>query len=143
MKKINIGKLIKEACKNKQLAEARIEKFFTMPYSEIEKMYEQEHLSSELLLKWSKLIKYDFFRIYSSHLINYHGISAKINSENTFIESGLQIRKNLYTPEIKEFIIQKVQSGKMSTAEAIERYGVGRTTLFRWLAKEKTNNVNF
>jgi transposase len=142
MKKINIGKLIQEACKNKQLAEARIEIFFSMPYSEIEKMYQQEHISSELLLKWSKLLKYDFFRIYSSHLINYHGISAKIKSENAIIESGLQIRKNLYTPEIKEFIIQKVQSGKMSTTEAIERYGVGRTTLFRWLAKEKTNNVN-
>lgn len=143
MKKINIGKLIQEVCKNKQLTESRIENFFSMPYSEIEKMYQQEHISSELLLKWSKLLKYDFFRIYSSHLINYHGISAKIKSENAIIESGLQIRKNLYTPEIKEFIIQKVQSGKMSTTEAIERYGVGRTTLFRWLAKEKTNNVNF
>jgi len=143
MEKINIGKIIKEACTTIELKEERIAKFFSMPYSEIEKMYQQEHLCSELLLKWSKLIKYDFFRIYSSHLINYHGISAKIKSENTVIENGLQVRKNLYTPEIKEFIIQKVQSGKMSTTEAIERYGVGRTTLFRWLAKEKTNNVNF
>ncbi len=140
MKKINIGKMIEEACDAMQIKEERIEIFFSMPYAEVKKMYQQEHLCTNMLLKWSKLIKYDFFRVYSGHLINYHGISAKLKNEKSFIDSGIQIKKNLYTPEIKEFIIQKVQSEQMTVNQAIERYGVGRTTLFRWLAKSKAEN---
>jgi hypothetical protein len=29
-------------------------------------MYEQQDLSTDILLKWSKLLEYDFFRLYSS-----------------------------------------------------------------------------
>ncbi len=32
-------------------------------------MYKQKNLDTEMLLKWSKLLEYDFLRIYSQHLI--------------------------------------------------------------------------
>jgi hypothetical protein len=137
MNEIHIGKLIREACLALQITDERMENFFSMPYAEVENMFAQEHLSTDLLLKWSKLLKFDFFRIYSGHLMMYHGISAKLLKEKTEICAGLDVRKNLYTPEIKNFIVNKVQTNQITIPEAIEKYGVGRTTLFRWIAKVK------
>lgn len=137
MNEIHIGKLILEACLALQITDERMENFFSMPYAEVENMFAQEHLSTDLLLKWSKLLKFDFFRIYSEHLMMFHGISAKLFKDHSHIATGLDVRKNLYTPEIKQFIVNKVQTNQMTIPEAIERYGVGRTTLFRWIAKFK------
>ena len=57
MEKINIGKLIQEACKNKQLAEARIANFFSMPYSEIEKMYSPEDIYEFNLVYCDRMVE--------------------------------------------------------------------------------------
>lgn len=66
---IHIGKLIKTRVDEKEIDIERISNFFNCNELDVLQMYESEHLDSYLLLKWSKLLKYDFFRIYSQHLI--------------------------------------------------------------------------
>ena len=135
-KKIHIGKQIEELVKVKGINKNRIENFFKIPYENIVTHFEQEHISTELLLKWCKLLKFDFFRYYSSHLMIYHGISALQQKSSRPIETGLIIRKNIYTPEIKQFILNKINNNEMDIANVIEKYGVAKTTIYRWLRSQ-------
>lgn len=64
-KKINIGHLIREEIKVKKIESGRICKFMNCTEKEIEEMYEATDLPTNILLKWCKLLEYDFFRIYS------------------------------------------------------------------------------
>ena len=77
--------------------------------------------------------KCDFFRIYSQHLILY----APIKSENTNREKSLlpQFRKNIYTREIIDFILERIRTNEMSKNEVIERYRIPKTTLYKWISK--------
>ena len=55
---------------------SRICNFMKCTEEEIQEMYTQGNLSTNILLKWSKLLEYDFFRIYTQHLILYAPTSA-------------------------------------------------------------------
>ena len=55
---------------------SRICNFMHCSEKEIQQMYQAKSLDAELLLKWSKLLGYDFFRIYTQHLILYAPPSA-------------------------------------------------------------------
>ena len=103
--------------------------FFNCTEDEVIEMYQQENLPTDILLKWSKLLEYDFFRIYSQHLILY----APIKSENTNREKSLlpQFRKNIYTREIIDFILERIRTNEMSKNEVIERYRIPKTTLYK------------
>lgn len=67
-KNIHIGKMIEQAVAESGIELSRICNFMNCSEVEIIKMYEAKSFDSELLLKWSKLLEYDFFRIYSQHL---------------------------------------------------------------------------
>lgn len=114
---------------------SRICNFLKCSEDEILQMYKSEGLNTEILLKWSKLLGYDFFRIYSQHLILYAPQSAtKQTSENK--KSTLpQFRKNIYTKEVIDFILEQIFTGKMTKNQVIERYNIPKTTLYKWISK--------
>ena len=132
-KSIHIGILINKAVTESGIEMSRICNFLNCTEDEVIEMYQQENLPTDILLKWSKLLEYDFFRIYSQHLILY----APIKSENTNREKSLlpQFRKNIYTREIIDFILERIRTNEMSKNEVIERYGIPKTTLYKWISK--------
>ena len=132
-KDIHIDYFINQRVTENGIEISRICNFLKCTKKEISKMYESKSLDTELLLRWSKLLEYDFFRIYSQHLILY----APIKSENPNREKSLlpQFRKNIYTREIIDFILERIQTNEMSKNEVIERYGIPKTTLYKWISK--------
>ncbi|WP_426478029.1 transposase [Chryseobacterium sp. CBSDS_008] len=68
-KDIYMGQLISKRVQELDIDESRIVSFFSLSISETTAMYEEKSIDSRFLLMWSKLLEYDFFRIYSQHLI--------------------------------------------------------------------------
>lgn len=136
---IHIGKLIKTRVDEKEIDIERISNFFNCNELDVLQMYESEHLDSYLLLKWSKLLKYDFFRIYSQHLILFSPPQSVHYKEEGTKTSLPEFRKNLYTKEIIDFVLQQIDSGEMTKRQVIERYKIPKTTLYKWIDKYKNN----
>lgn len=138
-KKINVGKLVKQRVSDSGIEMSRICNFFKCSESEVKKMYQSKSLDSELLLKWSKLLEYDFFRIYSQHLILYAPPSKSgIISKDSLVKSNIPaFRKNIYTVELIEFILSKLEKNENTTKQIMEEYQIPKTTLYKWLNKYK------
>ena len=101
----------------------------------------KKNLSTDILLKWSKLLEYDFFRLYSQHLILYAPLSAVDEKTKLKKRSSLpQFRKNIYTKEIINFVLEQITTGKMTKNQVIERYNIPKTTLYKWISKYKSSN---
>jgi len=134
-KSIHIGILINKAVTESGIEMSRICNFFNCTEDEVIEMYQQENLPTDILLKWSKLLEYDFFRIYSQHLILYAPTSAK--AENTKKQKPVlpRFRKNIYTKEIIDFVLEQINTKKMTKTEVMERYGIPKTTLYKWISK--------
>lgn len=93
-------------------------------------MYESQSIDSEILLKWCKLLEYDFFRIYTQHLILYSPIKKSNEVENKEFTSKLHVpRKNIYAIEFIEFILEQIQTNEKSIKEVINEYNIPKTTL--------------
>lgn len=134
-KNIHIGTLINQAVTESRIAMSRICNFMKCNEEEINQMYLQENLPTDILLKWSKLLKYDFFRLYSQHLIFYAPPSSE-EKTNTKPKTILpQFRKNIYTKEIIDFILEQVSSGEMTKTQVMEKYKIPKTTLYKWISK--------
>jgi len=139
-KHIHIGQMIKNAVSERGLETTRICNFFHCREDEIRQMYDAPDISTEILLKWCKLLEYDFFRIYSQHLILYAPLSAEAKTQNK--KTNLpRFRKNIYTKEIIDFVLERISSGEMSKNEVMERYKIPKTTLYKWIYKYKTTNI--
>jgi hypothetical protein len=63
--------MIQQRMKECNVSVERAAKFLKVTEEEVEKVYDKKSVNSSQLLSWSKLLKYDFFRIYSQHLILY------------------------------------------------------------------------
>jgi hypothetical protein len=136
-KVIHIGKAIKELVDQKEIAIERICNFLSRDEDFVNNVYESKSIDTDILLRWSKLLEYDFFRLYSSHLILYAPPSAVNKSkEKSDKDKTPQFRKNIYTQEIKNFIIKKIDSGEMTQADVIKEYSIPKSTLHRWLQKK-------
>lgn len=120
-----------------EIESSRICKFFKCSEKDIHEMFNSHSIDSELLLKWSKLLEYDFFRIYSQHLILYAPPSAKEQDSKTEKSSLPQFRKNIYTKEIIDFILEQIETGEMTKNEVMTRYNIPKTTLYKWISKYK------
>lgn len=109
--------------------------------NEIEEMLGLKSLDSETLLKWCKLLEYDFFRMYSHHLILYSPDSSSCGvKKNAATKSSLpNFRKNIYTKEIIDFILEMIESGEKTKRQVIEQYRIPKTTLHKWI--NKYNNL--
>lgn len=137
-KNIHIGQMIEKKVAESGIEMSRICNYFKCSDDEIVKMYQSKSLDTEILLKWSKLLQYDFFRMYTQHLILYAPPSAnekrsKENKKQTIPE----FRKNIYTKEVIDFIIEQIDTEKMTKKQIIERYGIPITTLYKWISKYK------
>lgn len=136
IKNIHIGKLIKNYVVEMNISEDRILNFFNCSHQELNTMYSSEELTTNNLLKWSKLTKYDFFRIYSDHLILY---SPPCSTSKRKIKSQYGYRKNVYTPEIVQFIMSLIESKEKTIPEIIKEYNIPKTTLYKWNRKYRSN----
>ncbi|WP_353959976.1 transposase [Chryseobacterium tructae] len=103
---------------------------------ELEQIYQSENLSTDVLLKFSKILGYDFFRLYSQHLILFSPPGKQENTEHKREKSSFpEFRKNLYTKEIIDFILEQISAGKKTKAQIVREYRIPKTTLYKWIAK--------
>ena len=135
-KEIHIGQMIEKRVAESGIEISRICNFLKCSEEELEKMYQAKSLDTEVLLRWSKLLEYDFFRIYSQHLILYAPPSAGKEKGNK--KSNLpRFSKNIYTKEVIDFILEQIKTGEMTKIQVMERYRIPKTTLYKWLSKHK------
>ena len=127
--------MLKIAVTESGIEMSRICNFMKCEEEEVKQIYLQENLSTDILLKWSKLLEYDFFRIYSQHLILYAPVSADNENTKTQKTNLPQFRKNIYTKEIIDFILEQVSSGEMTKTQVMEKYKIPKTTLYKWISK--------
>ena len=133
-KEIHIGQMIEKRVAESGMETSRICNFLKCTEEEIQQMYQAKSLDTEIVLKWSKLLEYDFFRIYTQHLILYAPSSAETNAKS--VKSQLpQFRKNIYTREVIDFILEQVSTGEMTKIQVMERYKIPKTTLYKWISK--------
>lgn len=137
-KEIHIGTLINQLVTERDIEITRICNFMKCTQEEMEQMYKVKSLDADILLRWSKLLEYDFFRIYSQHLILYAPPSKE---KKEGIKSVLpQFRKNIYTQEIIDFILERIEKGEMTKQDVISEYKIPKTTLYKWWSKRKVTN---
>ena len=138
-KSIHIGKMIENTVAESRIEISRICNYFKCSDDEIVKMYQSKSLDTEILLKWSKLLQYDFFRMYTQHLMLYAPPSAneKRSKKEDKKQTVPQFRKNIYTKEVIDFIIEQIDTEKMTKKQIIERYNIPKTTLYKWISKYK------
>lgn len=138
-KSINIGKLIKARVEELKIENERLCNFLNCSEKDLELVYNSDTIDSGNLLRWSKILNYDFFRVYTQHLILYSPAhNSHINSETDKASEVLpSFRKHIYSKEVIDFIINQIESKEMSTNQVIQEYGIPKTTLFKWLKKYK------
>lgn len=135
-KEIHLGKLIVRRVEELEIEMPRICNFLKSSEEEVLKMYKSRSLDTQVLLRWSKLLEYDFFRIYSQHIILYAPMGNSKGNLTSKNETNLpQFRKNIYTKEVIDFILELVKSGEKTKRQVIEDYGIPKTTLYKWLTK--------
>ena len=135
-KVIHIGSFIRKRIDELNLKEDRLLNFFNCTSENLERMYEAQSLDTEILLKWSKILEYDFFRIYTQHLILYAPPAKEEDNASKEVKTLMpQFRKNIYTKEIIEFILDLVSKGEKTKAEVIREYRIPKTTLYKWIEK--------
>ncbi|WP_394665441.1 transposase [uncultured Chryseobacterium sp.] len=139
VKKIHIGKLIHQKVNEKGINMYRIEKFLKCSEEEIFSMYQKPSIDTEILLRWSKLLKYDFFRIYVQHIILFSP-SEKSKTEAQETQKLPSYRKNVYTKEIINFVLELLNSGLKTKTEITEEYKIPKTTLYKWIEKYNSRN---
>ena len=134
-KNIHIGQFITQRVKECDVDNVRICKFFGCSQAEVDQMYTMQNLCTELLLKWSKLLRYDFFRLYTQHLVLYSPPESSEKKENTVSASLPLFRKHIYTKELISFVIEQINRGEMNKNEVISKYRIPKTTLYKWPSK--------
>ncbi len=137
MKNIHIGSLIKKRVDELDIDIKRIISFFkTYPESEILKQYESSSIETNDLLRWSKLLEYDFFRIYTQHIILYAPV-GKTEPKTTTTESNVlpNYRKNVYTKEIIDYVLDLYTNEKKRIQEISDEYNIPKNTIHNWVKK--------
>lgn len=134
-KDIHIGSLINQKVTECEIEMHRICNFLKCTEKEIKEMYESKGLDTEILLRWSKILEYDFFRIYSQNLILYAPSSVNGNGSKNKKSSLPLFKKNIYTKEVIDFILDRINKGEMTRLEVIKEYNIPKTTLYKWISK--------
>lgn len=134
-KEIHIGKLIERLVEERKIENPRICNFLKCKEADIQEMYLSKSLDADIIMRWSKLLKYDFFRIYSQHLILFS--PPTLLSQTDKKVSLPQFKKNIYTQELIDFIVNKVTTKQMSYKQVIEEYRIPKTTLYKWIKKNQ------
>ncbi|MGG7437340.1 helix-turn-helix domain-containing protein [Chryseobacterium arthrosphaerae] len=138
-KDIHIGSFLKHRVSECEMEMTRICNFLDCDDQEVEKMFQSKNLDSELLLKWSKILKYDFFRLYSQHLLLYAPPSSSKFTLSSRDTSHPKFRKSIYTKEIIEYILELIKNGSKTNQQIIKEYNIPKTTLYIWIKKYETS----
>ena len=138
-KEIHIGSMICKRVTESGIKADRICNFFKCSEDQLTKMYKAETLDSGLILKWSKLLEYDFFRIYTQHLILFapQGSASYNNVDQNKTSALPAFRKNIYTKEVIDFILELISAGEKTKQQVMSEYRIPKTTLYKWLNKYK------
>ena len=133
----HIGSLIKEKVEEHKIDVVRICNFLKCTEDDIKKMYKAKSMDSNILLRWSKLLEYDFFRLYSQYWMLYVP-KGTLHKDKAISESSSlpRFRKNIYTKELMDFIINEIETGKKTKVQAIREYEIPKTTLYKWMRKK-------
>lgn len=132
-KKIHIGQMIEKRASECGIDKSHICSFLEITEDQTNLLFRSENISTEILLRMSKFLNYDFFRIYSQHIILY----APPKTDDTNKSELPHFRKNIYTTEMINFIIERFTSGEMTKPQIIDRYKIPKTTLYKWIEKYK------
>ena len=136
LKNINMGSLIEIQWKEMAIHIDRTCNFLNCTEEEVYKMFGSKSLDSEVLMRWSKLLEYDFFRIYSQHLILFSPPKSRNENKATKNTASLpQFRKNIYTKELIDFIIELLEKKEKTKLQITEEYRIPKTTLHTWIRK--------
>lgn len=138
-KSIHIGTHIRRIADIRELSISRACIFLNCNHKDIKEMYTKKSLDSDLLLRWCKLLDYNFFMFYHSHLQIYKPSASITKLKNHQISNeehkNYSFRKNLYMPEIIDWLLFKLDKGELTVKEIIEIYNIPRTTIYRWKKK--------
>lgn len=140
IKNIHIGKLIKKAWEQKGGEIEHVCSFLDCEEEDIWLMFKQKSIETEKLLRWSKLLEYDFFRVYSQHLIlfapkatgRYEKRKVQVKTAENKVPT---FRKNIYTKEIIDHLLDLIKSKNKTPTQIITEYKIPKTTLYRWMQK--------
>lgn len=135
LKDIFLGKYIEDRIKECGISYDRIARFIDWPEKDLPKIFESKSIDTDTLLRLSKVLEYDFFRLYSQHLIFYAPVAA-INPEPKEKKTALpQFRKNIYTQEVIDFVLRLIRTNEKTISQVIEEYRIPKSTLYRWISK--------
>lgn len=142
-KNIHIGNYIKQISEIKSLDMSKAILYFKCTHQEVVNMYNQKTLDSGILLKWCKLLNYNFFMYYHTHLQIYKPLasSAKIpedlmeGQDKSFKEYSF--KKNLYSPYIIDWILDKIKKKELTPKDVMDKYRIPKTTVYRWMKRYK------
>lgn len=140
IKNIHIGKIIFDLWQRSEIPMEQVCNYFKCEEEEVRLIFKQEAMTTDKLLRWSKLLGYDFFRIYSQHLILYAPGASNRNRIGKKKEKGAKgqvpaFRKNIYTKEIIDYLLDLIRSEEKTPMQIIEEYKIPKTTLYRWIQK--------
>ncbi len=147
IKHIHIGEMIQTRWKEMDVSMERTMNFLEKGEKEISQMFEQPTLDSGILLRWSKLLEYDFFRLYSHHLILYApkaAVQHKGQEEPARRTSSLpEFRKHVYTKEVIDYLLKLIDQKEKTASQIISEYRIPKTTLYKWLNKYKKTEKRY
>jgi len=137
LKTIHIGSYIKQKATELEITVLCMSSFLGVTEDELAEMFDMKSMDTQMLLCWSKLLEYNFFRLYSQHLILYAPASTMKNENGRTKISARQskFRKNFYTPELIDFVIELVEKKIKTREQIINDYAIPKSTLFKWLSK--------
>ncbi|WP_291120190.1 transposase [Empedobacter sp. UBA7248] len=142
MKDIHIGSLIKKRVDELGIDISRIKSFFkTYSEKEINAQYLSKSIQTDDLLKWSKLLEYDFFRIYTQHIILFAPVGKNASNSTSPKSSVLpNYRKSVYTKEIIDFVLNLYTEEKKKIQEISNEYNIPKNTIHNWIKKYLPQN---
>lgn len=138
---IHIGKLIYNRLKECEVSFERAAVFLKVSEEDLERIFTQKSLNSEMLLRCSKLLKYDFFRIYSQHLILYSPQNSNTDKKEERKTTLPIFKKNIYTKEVINYLVELVDNGNKTCKEIQHEYNIPATTVLRWQNKYSKKNI--
>lgn len=140
LKNIHIGQLIKSRLEELGLSRERVCNFMQCEDDDIEEMLQHKSIGTDKLLRWSKLLEYDFFRVYSQHLILFSPKSSTGNilkNKSVSMPEGKypMFKKAVYTKEVIDYLLELVYTKEKTPGEIIKEYKIPKTTLYKWIQK--------
>lgn len=140
VKNIHIGTFIQKLYEERNISIDRVCNFMKCEEEDIFEMFQYKTLDTDRLLRWSKLLEYDFFRLYSQHLILYTSKKHFVNKSTSKNNQVPQFKKNIYTKEIIDYLLELIRTNQKTVTEIIKEYKIPKTTIYRWIQKYPTNS---